>query len=173
MREQPAEFAAVYDRYAPMLYRYAVRRLGGVLAEDAVSETFLTAYTSWASYDPGRGEIRPWLFGILTRKIAHQYRAETGRYRMLASLSPAEPVDDPADRVAETVAADSARPALAAALAALDSRDRDVLLLIAWADLSYPEVADALGIPVGTVRSRLNRARRLLRDRLPAPATPN
>jgi RNA polymerase sigma-70 factor (ECF subfamily) len=86
---------------------------------------------------------------------------------MLAALPPPAPVGDLADRVSETVSAGSSKAALTAALAALQTRDRDVLLLVAWAELSYPEVAEVLAIPVGTVRSRLNRARRIVREHLP------
>ena len=161
------QFAELYDRYAPMLFRYALRRLGAALAEDAVSETFLAAFAHWDRYDPARGDVRPWLFGILTRKISRHHRDETTRYRLLAALPKPAPTDDLADRVAETVSAGAARAALTAALAVLQSRDRDVLLLVAWAELSYPQVADVLGIPVGTVRSRLNRARRIVREHLP------
>ena len=165
---QEQQFALLYDRYAPMLFRYAMRRLGPALAEDAVSETFLAAFAHWQRYDPGRGEVRPWLFGILTRKISRHHRDERTRYRLMAALPDPAPIGDLADRVAETVSADSARAGLTAALAVLQSRDRDVLLLVAWADLSYPEVAEVLGIPVGTVRSRLNRARRIVREHLPS-----
>lgn len=161
------EFAAVYDRYAPMLYRYAVRRLGSGPAEDAVSETFLAAFRNWHRYDPGRAGVRPWLFGILTREISHWRREEASRYRALATMPPTGPVGDPAERVSETVSAAAARAALGTGLARLSPAERDVLLLVAWSDLSYPEVADVLGIPVGTVASRLHRARRALREHLP------
>lgn len=166
-RPDDGQFAVVYDRYAPMLFRYAARRLGRDQAEDAVSETFLAAFAEQSRFDPERGEVRAWLFGILTRKISRQYRAETARYRLLATLPPPVPAADVAERALEAAWATSARSALASALAGLAPADRDVLLLIAWADLSYPEVAEVLGVPVGTVRSRLHRARRILRRDLP------
>ena len=86
--------------------------------------------------------------------------AATGRLPVEA------PVPGHADDVADRVSAQAARAQLADALAALAGRDRDVLLLAAWADLSYEEIAAALAIPVGTVRSRLFRARRLIRESL-------
>jgi RNA polymerase sigma-70 factor (ECF subfamily) len=81
------------------------------------------------------------------------------------------PVEAVADRVVASVTAEALGGCLAAGLARLAGRDRDVLLLIAWADLSYAEVAEALGIPIGTVRSRLSRARRILRAALPDPSS--
>jgi RNA polymerase sigma-70 factor, ECF subfamily len=162
-----ATFDAVYDTYAAMLYRYAVRRMGPEPAEDLVAETFAAAFTQWDDYDARRGEVRAWLFGILTRKIARHYRDESARLRMIAAM-PAPPLAaDVAERAAETASAAAARRELSEGLAGLRSGDRDVLLLVAWADLTYPEVAEILGVPVGTVRSRLHRARRILRDRLP------
>jgi RNA polymerase sigma factor (sigma-70 family) len=161
-------FALVYDRHAAVLYRFAARRLGPELAEDAVSETMLAAFRIRHRYDPGHPDARPWLLGILTREISRHRRAERARYRTL-SRTPhdREAQDGPADRVAARVAAASVGGPLATALAKLATRDRDVLLLVAWADLSYLEVADALRIPIGTVRSRLNRARRQIRAALP------
>ena len=164
--EDPDRFAVLYDRYAGQLYRYAHQRVGAHAAEDVVAETFAAAFQRRTSYDIDRPCARPWLFGILTRKFARHRRAERADYRALARAAPVETVDGPADRVAARVTAGRARAALAAALAGLAARDRDVLLLIAWGDLSYEEVAAALDIPLGTVRSRLHRARRRLRAAL-------
>ena len=156
-------FAALYDRYGPVLYRYACQRVGEQVAEDVVADTFLAAFQGRGSYDPRRAEVRPWLFGIMTRKLARYYRAEKARYRAVERAG-AEPVQDgSADEIAARVTAGAVRAELARALGRLSVGDRDVLLLIAWCDFSYEEVAAALGIPLGTVRSRLNRARRLVR----------
>jgi RNA polymerase sigma factor (sigma-70 family) len=162
----PEVFAELFDRYSGMLYRYVSRRLGPDPAEDLVGETFLVAFSRRRSYDPAYPDARPWLFGILTKLISRHRRTEAARYRAL-QRTPADPdVESPADRVAAGVTARAARPELAGALAALPARDRDVLLLIAWGDLTYDEVAQALDIPVGTVRSRLNRGRRKVRAAL-------
>jgi RNA polymerase sigma factor (sigma-70 family) len=83
---------------------------------------------------------------------------------VLPNMSVAD--DDAVDAVVDRVSASAARNQLAAALAALPARDRDVLLLVAWGDFAYGDVASALGIPIGTVRSRLNRARRKVRAAL-------
>ncbi len=159
-------FAALFDRYSGMLYRYASRRLGPEVAEDLVGETFLVAFARRESYDPAHGDVRPWLFGILTKLVSRHHRTEAARYRALLRSPVDGAVESPADSVVTDVTAEGARSALIEALAVLPRRDRDVLLLIAWSDLSYEEVAQALGIPIGTVRSRLNRARRKVRAAL-------
>ncbi|WP_412748707.1 RNA polymerase sigma factor [Krasilnikovia sp. M28-CT-15] len=162
----PDRFATIYDRYAAMLYRYAYQRVGPEIADDVVAETFLAAFRGRASYDLGRQEARPWLFGILTRELATHHRREKARYRAMARATYDTVQDGPADQVAARVVADAARGPLAAALAALAPGDRDVLLLVAWGQLSYDEVADSLNIPQGTVGSRLSRARRKVRRAL-------
>src|SRR5262245_19327904 len=163
---EPDRFAELYDRYAAQLYRYAYRRVGAAPAEDVVAETFLTAFLKRASYDLARPDARPWLFGILTRELARHHRAERAHLRAMSRAVPEHPEAGPADRVAERVTAHGSRPVLANALAALPTGDRDVLLLVAWGDLSYEEAATALGIALGTVRSRLHRARRKVRAAL-------
>jgi RNA polymerase sigma-70 factor (ECF subfamily) len=157
-------FAVLYDRYAAQIYRYAYRRIGPELAEDVVAETFLAAFRQRGRYDLARPDARPWLFGIVTKEIARRRRAEEARYRALAKAGGPEAVDGFADRVAAAVSAQAVRGPLAKALARLSPADRDVLLLVAWSDFSYEEVAETLRIKVGTVRSRLHRARRQIRD---------
>jgi RNA polymerase sigma factor (sigma-70 family) len=161
-----AAFAQLYDRHAVALYRYAQRRLGADIAQEVVAETFLAAFAARTRYDPSRSDARPWLYGILTREIASHHRRETARLRALGRYAPDAPTDGPADRVAAGVSAQAARQRLAAALARLTAGERDVLLLYAWGDLSYDEIAVALNIPGGTVRSRLSRARRKTREAL-------
>jgi RNA polymerase sigma factor (sigma-70 family) len=166
-RADPRLFATLYDRHAAQLYRYAYQRVGAQTAEDLVADTFLAAFTQRDSFDPNRAPARPWLFGILTRKLARHHRTEQARYRAFARSAPdPEAVDGPADQIAARVTAVAVRAPLARALGQLSAGDRDVLLLIAWSDLSYDEVSTALDIPLGTVRSRLNRARRKVREAL-------
>ncbi|MEV5893045.1 RNA polymerase sigma factor [Nonomuraea fuscirosea] len=162
----PEAFAELFDRYSAMLYRYVSKRLGPGPAEDLVGETFLIAFSKRRSYDLAYPDARPWLFGILTKLVARHHRSEATRYRALLRAPVEAEVESPADRVAAGVSAQAVRGELAGALAALPAKDRDVLLLIAWGDLTYEEVARALGIPVGTVRSRLNRGRRKVRAAL-------
>jgi RNA polymerase sigma factor (sigma-70 family) len=162
----PDRFAVIYDRYAAMLYRYAHQRVGREVADDVVADAFLAAFRGRGQYDLSRPDARPWLFGILTRQLANHHRAERARYRAMARSASEDVIDGPADEVATRVVAGAARRPLAAALAALSAGDRDVLLLVAWGQLSYDEVGAALRIPPGTVASRLNRARRKVRKAL-------
>ncbi|MFG2454993.1 RNA polymerase sigma factor [Streptomyces sp. NPDC048512] len=170
--EEPELFATLYDRYAPDVHRYAARRLGDAAADDITADTFLVAFRIRSRYDQSRANARPWLYGIAGNLIGKQRRAEVRALRALArtghdplgaSGGPFWP-EDTDSRIA-------AQGPLAGALAGLSAPDRHVLLLVAWAELTYQEVAEALGIPVGTVRSRLNRARRKVRTALGADPT--
>jgi RNA polymerase sigma-70 factor (ECF subfamily) len=166
---EPERFGLIYDRHFPGIYRYIASRLGPDDAGDLTAETFIDAFRRRASFDPARGSVRPWLFGIASRLVAQHRRAEARRYRALAR-APAEP--DPGghdDRVAARVSAQARREPLMRALAGLSDDDRDVLLLVALGGLSYQEVAAALSIPLGTVASRLSRARRAVRSVLATP----
>ncbi|KXK60854.1 RNA polymerase subunit sigma-70 [Micromonospora rosaria] len=161
-----SQFTVLYDRHAAALYRYAHGRVGAAVVDDVVSETFLVAFRRRHRYDLSRPDARPWLFGILTKEISHYRRREQARYRAMARSEPTGTAPDHAEWVVAGAAAQAIRVPLAGALAELPARDRDVLLLIAWGELSYEETARALGIPIGTVRSRLNRARRKLASAL-------
>ncbi|OEU97233.1 RNA polymerase subunit sigma-70 [Streptomyces qinglanensis] len=167
-RDEPEAFAVLFDRHADAVHRYAARRLGGEVADDLMAETFTTAFQQRHRYDPDRGAgARPWLFGIATNLVGRHRRAEARRFKAMARVPTPADHDEPiADRAADRVGARAVRHELAAALAALSARHRDVLLLVAWGGLGYEEVAQALGIPVGTVRSRLHRARSRLREAL-------
>lgn len=169
-RGEPESFAALFDRHVDAAHRYVARRLGSEVANDLVAETFTTAFQQRHRFDPARGtgaDARPWLCGIATNLVGRHRRPEARRFKATARiLAPADHDEPLADRAADRVAAGAVRRELAAALAALPTRHRDVLLLVAWGDLSYEESARALGIPVGTVRSRLHRARSKLRETL-------
>ncbi|MBM9503602.1 sigma-70 family RNA polymerase sigma factor [Streptomyces sp. KK5PA1] len=163
---EPEAFAELYDRHAGGLHRYVLRRLGAGLAEDVVGETFLIAFQQRHRYDTSRSEARPWLYGIAANLISRHRRSELRAYRALARTGVDPVAQSWSDTVDTQVAAAASGAALAAALRGLNDRDRHVLLLIAWADFSYEEVAAALAIPLGTVRSRLNRARTKMRAAL-------
>ncbi|MFI9560357.1 RNA polymerase sigma factor [Nonomuraea endophytica] len=157
---EPERFAGLFDRHAAVLHRYVVRRLGPDHAEDVVAEAFTRAFEKRHKYVFDRSEALPWLYGITTNIIGTHRRAEVRGYRALARTGE-DPVAAAFDeRVVARVSASATRERLAAALAKLGRGERDVLLLIAWGDLSYGETAEALGVPLGTVRSRLSRARR-------------
>ncbi|MEV5980107.1 RNA polymerase sigma factor [Streptomyces sp. NPDC052114] len=166
-REEPEQFAALFDRHADAVHRYAARRLGPEAAEDLMADTFTTAFKERHRYDLARADARPWLFGIATNLIGRHRRAEARRFKALAKVPAPVSHDEPvADRAVARAGAEGIRSDLAAALAGLSARHRDVVLLVAWADLNYEEAAQALGVPVGTVRSRLHRARSTLREAL-------
>jgi RNA polymerase sigma factor (sigma-70 family) len=167
----PEAFAGLYDRHAAVLHRYVARRLGDGAADDIVADTFLDAFRKRHRYDLSVNDARPWLYGIAANLIGKHGRAEVRMLRAYARTG-ADPVlagaftASQADEADSRVSSAAVRRELAAALAALPAGDRDVLLMVAWADLSYAEVAAALRIPVGTVRSRLHRARTRIRAAL-------
>jgi len=164
--QQPERFAVLFDRHAAYIHRYLARRAGPQVAEDLVAETFLTAFRKRRRYQPGYADARPWLYGIATNLVGQHHRDQVRQYRLRQAAGPAPDSPDFSERSAVRVTATAMRPVLAEALAGLPARDRDVLLLIAWEELSYEEVARALAIPLGTVRSRLHRARARLREAL-------
>jgi RNA polymerase sigma factor (sigma-70 family) len=165
-RSEPELFALLFRRHATGIGRYAARRLGPGPAEDIVAETFLVAFRQRERYDPARCDARPWLFGIAGNLIRRHYRDEVRQLRALARTG-ADPVAESfTDRADARLAAGAASRAVAAAIADLDPDQRDVLLLITWGELTYDQAAEALGVPEGTVRSRMNRARTRLRAAL-------
>jgi RNA polymerase sigma factor (sigma-70 family) len=162
----PEDFGAVYDAHFPAIYAYVAGRLGRDVADDIAADTFVTALRRRHTFDATRGDVRPWLFGIATRLVAQHRRQETRRYRALGRAGADAVTDGHETRVVDWVDAEGLAPRLAKAIAALSPGDRDVLLLNALADLSHEEIAQALGIPYGTVGSRLSRARKKVRTTL-------
>lgn len=163
----PQRFASLFDRHAGAVHRYVASRARHGDVDDLVSETFLTAYRKRALYDGAFHDARPWLLGIATNVLRHHHRSESRRLTRLRAVARLpDPEIDPAESVAAAVDNASEIDRVAHSLAQLDDRYRDVLLLAAAADLTYEEIARALGIPVGTVRSRLARGRHRLRELL-------
>ena len=166
-RERPERFAALFDAYHGEIHRYVASRLSVGHADDLAAETFLVAFRARDRFIEVGGQVRAWLYGIATNLIRRHRRDEERKYRALARAgvdAQADGHDD--DPILARVAATGVRRDLAAALRSLNPGDRDVLLLIALAEFSYPEVAQALGIAEGTVASRLSRARRTVRSAL-------
>ncbi|MFT2017350.1 sigma-70 family RNA polymerase sigma factor [Streptomyces sp. 796.1] len=155
----------LYDEHAQVLYRYALRVTGDwAEAEDVVSATFLEAWRGREKLRPGEESLRPWLLGIATNIMRRNARARRRRDVALARVpergSVPDFVDDLVTHLADTEQLRVAR----AALARLRRRDREVFMLVVWAGLDYAAAAEVLGVPVGTVRSRLSRARGRLRE---------
>jgi RNA polymerase sigma factor (sigma-70 family) len=165
-RHEPEAFSALFTRHAATIQRYVTRRLGPDAADDVVADTFLLAFRQRDSYDPARADALPWLYGIATNLIGRHRRDEVRLYRALARTGADEVTAPFTDQVDSAVTASMASRRLAAALARLPAAYRDPLLLFVWGDLSYEETAIALGVPKGTVRSRISRARARLRRTL-------
>jgi RNA polymerase sigma factor (sigma-70 family) len=161
-----ASFGSVFEAEFPGLHRYLRRRVGAAHADDLTAATFANAYASWERFDPAR-PVRPWLYGIAANLARHHWRAERRMLRAYARTG-VDPVLPGGDDALDRLAAQARRRELAAALAELRPRDREILLLHAWAELSDAEIAAALSMPIGTVKSRLHRTRGRLRNRLAA-----
>lgn len=157
-------FEEAFEGEFASLHRYVRRRVGASAADDLAAQTFATAYANWERFDSSRA-VRPWLYGIAANLVRHYWRAERQMLRAYAR-SGADPVLIGDEEIVERVDADAHRRALAAALAELRPHDREILLLHAWVELSDTEIAAALSMPVGTVKSRLHRTRKRLRNRL-------
>lgn len=165
-RTEPERFGAIFDRYFAEIHGYLARRLTKDIADDLAAETFLAAFRQRDRYDAERGDVRAWLYGIATNLIKRHRRVELRAYHAIERLGPQKDTVSHEERTTERVDAQSIQRQLAGALARLNAGDRDVLLLVALAGLSYAEVAQALDIAYGTVCSRLNRARRHVRESL-------
>ncbi len=160
----PEEFTAVYDLYFHDVYRYVAGRVDVQVADDLAAETFLVAFRNRKKFDPERGSVRPWLFGVATNLVRRHRRSELRHYRALARAGAEPDADSHEGRVVAAVSAQALKPRLAKALTKLNQGERDVLLLLALGQLSHEEIAEALGVSYGTVGSRLSRGRAKLRD---------
>ena len=164
---EPDRFGIVFERHFGDIYGYIARRLGSDAATDVAAEVFCQAFKSRHRFDPSQASARPWLFGIVSHLLRRHYRRETGRLRALAKIeSQPSSSQNHADSAIERADAAAESRKVVKALSKLSARDRETILLHAWGDLTYREIANGLGVPVGTVRSRLNRARRVLRAAL-------
>ena len=166
--DSPQCFATLFDRHAGVVFRFLVRRVGRDAADELLGDTFRIAFERRAAFDTQRPSARPWLYGIATNLLAKHRRTEARRLRATARLAADRIADPLADNVAAVVDAGRHWPRVVDAIAELPDAEREVVLLYAWEELSYDEIAVALDVPVGTVRSRLNRARRRLRELAPA-----
>jgi len=161
----PAGFATIFDRHFDAVHAYLQRRVGPDLADELSAQAFLVAFDKRGGYDPSQPDARPWLLGIATNLVRRHHRDEVRQFRAYAR-SAEDPVLDAFDGVEARLDASEMRRELVDALAQVPVEELDALLLYAWAELSYPEIASALDIPTGTVRSRLSRARGRIRAAL-------
>ncbi|WP_330331010.1 RNA polymerase sigma factor [Streptomyces sp. NBC_00536] len=164
-------FAEFYETHARAVYAHAVRMTADLAgAEDIVSLTFLEAWRLRDALDDVNSQ-RAWLFGVATNVMRNSRRAARRHSHAMTRLPPPDLVPDPADAVVSRITDTAQAAAAFAALEKLRSTDREILLLCVWSGLSQEEVAQVCDLPVGTVRSRLSRARARLRKLAAAPLT--
>jgi RNA polymerase sigma factor (sigma-70 family) len=161
--EVPEAFGVLFDRHASVLLRFLARRVNPAEAEGLLGEVFRIAFERRERFDLGRDSARPWLYGIAANVVAKHRRSEARRLRATARAAARRGLsDDPLEQAVPAIDAHARWSDLAETIMGLAAPEREALLLFAWEEMSYQEIADALGIPTGTVRSRLNRARRRL-----------
>ena len=163
---EPQIFTVIFERHYRPVYRYLSRRVGPTLADDLAAETFTRAFERRTAYDTSVERALPWLFGIAVNLLSHHRRSEGRQLRAFAATAVSDLGEHGADGATARLDAAASRERLVRALEQLDDYDRETLLLYAWGELTYAEIAGALAIPIGTVRSRLNRARQKLRQGL-------
>jgi RNA polymerase sigma factor (sigma-70 family) len=160
----PSEFAAVFDRHWVPIHEYCTSRAAAA-GEDIAAEVFRLAFDHRRRYDQRLPDARPWLYGIATNLLRQHFRtSQRGDRagRRAVAMAELESVEQPLDRLEAQVLG----PRLSEALRTLPPVDREALLLLAWAELDYQEIARALDVPVGTVRSRIHRARSRVRSHI-------
>jgi RNA polymerase sigma-70 factor (ECF subfamily) len=161
----PSAFGELFDRHATTMFRYFVRRVGPPDADTLLGELFRIAFEKRAGFDTERAEARPWLYGIASNLLARHRRGEARRLDATARLvNTSVTAPDLSSEVDSRLDAERLWAGVAAAIATLPQGERDALLLYAWEGMPYGEIAAALDVPVGTVRSRLSRARGRLRE---------
>lgn len=163
-------FGTLFQRHAIAVYRLCFWRTGDVaLSEDLSAAVFLETWRHKARVVVVNGSILPWLFGVASNLVRSHRRAARRREAALRRLPPLPVQPDVAEEVAGRVDAETTMRAVLAVVRQLPERDQEVLALCGWAGCTYEEAARSLGIPVGTVRSRLARARTRLGRLLAEP----
>ncbi|MGH2399766.1 MAG: RNA polymerase sigma factor [bacterium] len=168
IRSNPQQtFGRIFELHGTTIYNYCFRQTASWdAAEDLTSTVFLEAWRCRNRLVIKDGSILPWLYGIATNVCRRERRGSFRQWRALRRLPSMVDQPDPADEVASRVDDERRMAEVLTELGRLPTRQRDVVVLVAWEELDYEAAAIALGIPVGTVRSRLSRARRRLSDSL-------
>jgi RNA polymerase sigma factor (sigma-70 family) len=167
-RRDPDAFTRLFERHWDRLFRFCRNRVGAA-GEDLAAETFRIAFDRRRRYDVQCHDARPWLFGIANNLIRDYFRSaqrEESKRERSAALEPSSATHAEVGELERQLLG----PHLADALSSLTAADRDALLLLAWADFDYEQIARTLEIPIGTVRSRIHRARHRVREYLDAGA---
>lgn len=163
--EDPDLFAAIFAAHYTPIFRFVSAALDRQRAEDIAGEVFLRAFDSRHRFDATYESARPWLYGIASNLIQDHLRKATRQHRAYQRAGNRDHAEGGFENdVVSRVDAAESIPALRDALAALRTEEASVVLLYVAGDLTYQEIADILGIPIGTVRSRLSRARKTLRN---------
>lgn len=163
---------ALFDRYADAVYTYCFRRTASwSTAEDASATVFLEIWRGRGKVITSDGSALPWLYGVANNVCRNATRSSHRWLRAVSRVPPPESEHDHADSVVSRVDSERQMASVLAAIAKLPSSEQDVLALVLWSGLSYDAAAAALGIPIGTIRSRLARARRRLA--LPSDDSPS
>jgi RNA polymerase sigma factor (sigma-70 family) len=163
MLENPDAFTALFDRHQRAVYNYCFRRTGDrALAEDLTSAVFLEAWRRASRSELREATARAWLLGVATNLLRNQRRS-LRRYRSaLDRVQPESAEPDFTDQTAERLDAAGQMRAVLAIVEQLPRKHQEVVALCMWSGLTYEEAAMALGVPIGTVRSRMSRARERL-----------
>jgi RNA polymerase sigma factor (sigma-70 family) len=164
---EPELFAALVDRHGREIWRFLARRSDRDTADDVLADVFTAAFARRSAYQLNYADARPWLYGI-ARNCLFAHRR---RQRRRAPTQTIDGYDDPWTAVDDRLDAANCAVPLRAALADLPADEREVLLLVAWEQLTPTEAAVVLDIPPGTARSRLHRARLALKSVLPTTIT--
>lgn len=157
-RGRPDAFVEVVRRHEVAVHGFLARRAGSQAAADLLGEVWLRAFAGRGGYDPAHPDARPWLYGIARNVLRAHWRAPRDD-----QVSAPETACDPWDAVVDRLDAAARTGPLVGALRALPPAEREVLLLVAWEQLTPTQAAAVLGVPPGTARSRLHRARAALR----------
>jgi RNA polymerase sigma factor (sigma-70 family) len=172
LRGRPDAFVEVARRHEVAVHGFLARRAGPGVAADLLGEVWVRAFAGRGGYDLAYPDARPWLFGIARNVLRSHWRAGRAAERSAATGDPPgtghPAAEDPWDDVIDRLDGPVRSRALRSAVRALPSAERDVLLLVAWEQLTPAQAATALGVPPGTARSRLHRARAALRLALAA-----
>lgn len=162
-----AAFSELYRRYSPSAFGLANRILGDqTMAEEVLQEVFLSVWRRAGAFDPARGSVRSWLFAqIHHRSVDVVRREEAERRRSRATVEPEATEEDLEDVIEESWLS-ARREHVKTALTSLPAEQRRVIELAYYNGLTQTQVADAMGVPLGTVKSRTLAAMRRLRSAL-------
>ena len=167
--DHPHRFEAVFEQYHRVIHDYLARTVGRGRADELAGDVFVTAFAARARYDPALGSVRAWLFGIAANIRHTRLRSDARGRRAWGRVGGDRAEHEGGFEVVEDGLDYGRRLAwVTAFLRELSDTDRDVLVLSAFNGLSYAEIAQALDVEVGTVRSRLARARARLRELIAA-----